>query len=1268
MSRYSSIVGFPYAAGIGPYNFDEFVASVTVISENNAPNPTVNIVVQTHGIKTNYPLFWSTETVPGSATISANHFTDNTLTGSFNVDSSGMATITRTARADSTTNGVRIFKIVIRLGNAINGGVMKKSVEITMNDTSLTPLTATLNASVPNPIVQVINVPGRTWELFLPAVTGGRGSDYAYAAPSLPINIGSIDPVTGRLSGTPTVTSTTPTSYTVNVTQNYDPAIPFQFAQPASISFNMAVASTLTSARKDVADGETRWLPPSTTITPFIPVQASGGWTGFPAGTLPYNYTFTLNSIPAGLSFNSATGEITGSASATNALTYSVRVEDNATDKQRTTGIQFTMRVATVKATTVNVDNRIFVIGTPISFKPITYTSTAPTASYTMAGDNNVLMDSVTGFISGNPTAVQASKAYTVTIRDICRPFQEIATPFNMGFCAILTVSANVTSNRYVAVNDTITNFTPITHTGGHNPVTKTLAPATPTLRGTLTLNATTGEISGVAPATMDTSMITYTIRTIDSSTGSTVTPTRQQFDRTFKLQVVSLLVASQNVPNTRVILINTLATSLNYFPVTAGSTGSPVKTYIIKPATTALPTGLTLSSSGQITGTPTVATNPQTLITYTVRVTDECLPVQSKENTFTLAIAPTLTVSIFESIIYIKVGTATTFKALNITGGWLPLSVTPSVTLPGTLVIAQDRTGIISGTAGASVSTSTITFTVVDSTSAPQTQSKATTTSLSLRTVAALTGTSAGVTRIFAVGTPIVEYAPLSNVQGGGGTRTYATTTLLPTGISFSLVNNGFLTGTPSVTTSNTVYNITVTDQSKPAQTLGISPNPLLTTSIQVVSVLAVTANPSIPVLTEGTAFTTFSTVTATGGTTTKTYNISPALSNGLVFNTSNGQITGGTPTTTFVRSVTTYTVTVTDNCTVPQVKTAQFTLTIRAVAQLTFEGTVSSTPTRVSWVVPAGVTSISAIVVGGGGGGGTGRPSTFSSNSFSSSAGASGGGGGGGGLSYKNNIAVTSGQTLFITVGQGGLAGTTQAGFGGGNTLIHTSNSTDPATAIVSATGGTRGDYPAISVQFNGQVYTSVNGPNLAIGGTGGAPIVGTGFAGGKGGNGYIPQVSFDTRNGGSGSAFFAVNATGGGGAGGYAGVGGGGGNGDGAFKFSNGTTGTDPSTVSASAGAGGGGGGGSEGTSGSTSPGGRGGGVMLLGQGTNGAAGTTGAGGTGSLVTGGVPYGAGGSGGSGVSGSNGIGLSGGVGGVRIMWGPGRAYPSTGVADQFF
>lgn len=54
------------------------------------------------------------------------------------------------------------------------------------------------------------------------------------------------------------------------------------------------------------------------------------------------------------------------------------------------------------------------------------------------------------------------------------------------------------------------------------------------------------------------------------------------------------------------------------------------------------------------------------------------------------------------------------------------------------------------------------------------------------------------------------------------------------------------------------------------------------------------------------------------------------------------------------------------------------------------------------VSWTVPTGVTSISVVAVGGGGG--------------TSSA-----GGNGGGLSYKNDIAVTPGETLTVFVGAG-------------------------------------------------------------------------------------------------------------------------------------------------------------------------------------------------------------------------------------------------------
>lgn len=132
-------------------------------------------------------------------------------------------------------------------------------------------------------------------------------------------------------------------------------------------------------------------------------------------------------------------------------------------------------------------------------------------------------------------------------------------------------------------------------------------------------------------------------------------------------------------------------------------------------------------------------------------------------------------------------------------------------------------------------------------------------------------------------------------------------------------------------------------------------------------------------------------------------------------------------------------------------------------------------------SWIVPAGVISISAVTIGGGGGAGNRA------------------GGGGGGLGWKNNIAVTPGETLTITVGSGGSGGAFNGSAGGATSISR------GATVLLSANGGT--------------------GANTGTPGVGGSPGV-TAEGGGRGGHG-----------GGS----FVLYAGGGGGAGGWWGIGG-------------------------------------------------------------------------------------------------------------------------------
>lgn len=266
-------------------------------------------------------------------------------------------------------------------------------------------------------------------------------------------------------------------------------------------------------------------------------------------------------------------------------------------------------------------------------------------------------------------------------------------------------------------------------------------------------------------------------------------------------------------------------------------------------------------------------------------------------------------------------------------------------------------------------------------------------------------------------------------------------------------------------------------------------------------------------------------------------------------------------------------------------------------------------------TFTIPPNVTSISVVCVGGGGAGADIHD---------------GCGGGGGALAFKNNIAVTPGDSVIVTVGNGGnvtqsTSRTNTPGGDGGDSYI-----TIGGTIYAKASGGRGGDNG-----FTADVYGNAATFSDADGGGHGGEIV----------------RKSGTRSGGSG-------------AGGYTGKGGR----SGAYNYS--------TAHGATAGTGGGGGGG-EGANGSaTAYAAGGGGVDVYGEGENGIASTW----TGSAVT---PAGGGSGGEAGLlnAGSHGLPSSnggkyggGGAGGhgtdfaglgaqgaVRIIWGTGRAFPNT-------
>ncbi len=261
-------------------------------------------------------------------------------------------------------------------------------------------------------------------------------------------------------------------------------------------------------------------------------------------------------------------------------------------------------------------------------------------------------------------------------------------------------------------------------------------------------------------------------------------------------------------------------------------------------------------------------------------------------------------------------------------------------------------------------------------------------------------------------------------------------------------------------------------------------------------------------------------------------------------------------------------------------------------------------------TFTVPTGVYSICVVCVGGGGGGSNG-------NNFNA--------GSGGGLGWKNNIAVSPGQQYTITVGAAGQ-GNSSGGTDGGDSIFP-----GGVSGLCRGYGGDGND-------GNG----SEGGGGRFIGDGGGMGGAWQTYGGGGGAGGYSGDGNSET--GGAGGYGAATGLTGGGAGGGGVGI-----YGEGASGLNHQGQGTwNVTTYGATIYGGGGGSGGGNGGNG-TCP-------VWTGSGYAGA--VTG------LSGGGYGGGGGGCNGNGMwgpcQGANGAG-----GAVRIIWGPGRAFPSTNTAD---
>ena len=357
---------------------------------------------------------------------------------------------------------------------------------------------------------------------------------------------------------------------------------------------------------------------------------------------------------------------------------------------------------------------------------------------------------------------------------------------------------------------------------------------------------------------------------------------------------------AALSITTTSPLTAGTVNTAYSITLAATGGTGAD--TWSTTSGT--LPAGLTLSSGGVLSGTPTTAGSSS----FTVSVTDSGSPAQTASLAATLVISPPkLQITTTSPLTPGTVGTAYSLMLVATGGTGADTWEVTSGTLPAGLALST--AGVLSGTPTAAGSAS-FTVTVTDSGSPAQTATLAATLVINPLPLA--------ITTALPLPSGTVGAAYSLTLGATGGTTPYAwsvKTGTLPAGLILS--GGGVLSGTPTAAGSSSVT-FQVADAETTPQTA------TLAATLVVNSSLAITTASTLPVGTVNVPYVT--TLAVTGGTapyvwTVKTGTLPP----GLALATTG--VLSGTPTASGTSS---FTVQAVDSETSPQVATAAFVLQI--------------------------------------------------------------------------------------------------------------------------------------------------------------------------------------------------------------------------------------------------------------------------------------------------------------------------------------------------
>ena len=502
-----------------------------------------------------------------------------------------------------------------------------------------------------------------------------------------------------------------------------------------------------------------------------------------------------------------------------------------------------------------------------------------------------------TGVISGTPSAV-STNSFVVQVKDASANVATATLSLTVSnatppIITTTTLAAGTVGTAYSAT---------IVAAGGTTPYSFALASGT--LPAGLSLS-TSGAITGT-PTTAGSS--TFSVKVTDkASLTATASYTVAITAASSGLSILTATLPSGTVSSAYSATISaTNGTTPYSFAVSSGS----------------LPAGLSLSTSGALSGTPTTPGGS----TFTVKVTDASAATATAS--FTITISPAATGLAIATSALAAAQVSTPYQATIVaTGGTAPYSFSlTGGTMPAGLTLSSS--GLLTGTPTATA-TASLTFTVTDA------QSKQASTTLPLVVNAA--GTLAITTVTLPNGVYSVPYSAAITATGGTAPYTFSITGgQIPAGLTLS--SAGLLAGTPIVGTATSTFSVTVTDAaSNRASTVYA-----VYIGYTGPAAIAITST-ALPTALVNTLYTT--TIGASGGTTPYTYTLSGgSLPTGMALSSA-GVISGTTSST----GTYPFTVTATDASSPKGTATASLTLTVSTVS-----ATISVDATKTLLTVP--------------------------------------------------------------------------------------------------------------------------------------------------------------------------------------------------------------------------------------------------------------------------------------------------------------------------